>query len=70
MVLDANAAREAMVLLKNDDGFLPLDITSYKSVAVVGPCADDPTCNRGVRVCLSLPQWTPSLSCTTASLFR
>lgn len=35
-----------MVLLKNN-GFLPIDVTAYKSVAMVGPCADDPTCNKG-----------------------
>ena len=35
-----------MVLLKNN-GFLPLKLETYKSVAVVGPCADDPVCNRG-----------------------
>ena len=34
------AARKAMVLLKND-GILPLDAGSYANVLVTGPCADD-----------------------------
>lgn len=34
------AARKAMVLLKND-GILPLDPTKYKNVLVTGPAADD-----------------------------
>jgi len=34
------AARKAMVLLKND-GILPLDAGAYKKVLVTGPCADD-----------------------------
>ena len=35
------AARKAMVLLKND-GLLPLDSKSYANVLVAGPLADDP----------------------------
>lgn len=31
------AAREGMVLLKNDEGFLPLDKDKIKSIAVIGP---------------------------------
>ena len=34
------AARKAMVLLKND-GILPLDPKAYGTVLVTGPCADD-----------------------------
>src|SRR5260370_34478650 len=37
-VLDA--ARESLVLLQND-GVLPLDASSVKSIAVIGPNADD-----------------------------
>ena len=33
------AAREAMVLLKNDGGVFPLDKTKIKSIAVIGPDA-------------------------------
>jgi beta-glucosidase-like glycosyl hydrolase len=33
------AAREAMVLLKNQDGLLPLDVHKYKTIAVIGPDA-------------------------------
>jgi len=39
--LTLRAAQESMVLLKND-GLLPLDLSKYKSVAVVGPNADSP----------------------------
>jgi beta-glucosidase len=35
------AARKAIVLLKNEDGLLPLD-SSVRKIAVVGPSADDP----------------------------
>ncbi|HEY2586867.1 MAG TPA: glycoside hydrolase family 3 C-terminal domain-containing protein [Tepidisphaeraceae bacterium] len=35
--LSLKAAREAIVLLKNDDHLLPLDRTMLKSIAVVGP---------------------------------
>ena len=40
-------AREAIVLLQNSKGVLPLDLSSYKSVAIIGPCANDPVCARG-----------------------
>ncbi|MEJ2008844.1 MAG: glycoside hydrolase family 3 N-terminal domain-containing protein [Acidobacteriota bacterium] len=33
------AAREAMVLLKNQGGMLPLDVNKYKTIAVIGPDA-------------------------------
>jgi beta-glucosidase len=33
------AARESMVLLKNDDHFLPLDPAKHQTVAVIGPLA-------------------------------
>ena len=35
-----------MVLLRND-GTLPIDVGAFKSVALIGPCADDPECNTG-----------------------
>ncbi|HTJ12202.1 MAG TPA: glycoside hydrolase family 3 C-terminal domain-containing protein [Dinghuibacter sp.] len=35
------AAREAVVLLKNENGFLPLSPDSGKTIAVIGPGADD-----------------------------
>ena len=38
--LARRAAEEAVVLLKNDDGLLPLDAKRLKSIAVVGPNAD------------------------------
>ena len=38
--LALQVAREAMVLLKNDNNILPLDKSSIKRVAVVGPNAD------------------------------
>ena len=34
------AAREAIVLLKNSEGLLPLDRTKVKRIAVIGPLAD------------------------------
>jgi beta-glucosidase len=36
------AAREAIVLLKNDKGLLPLDGTKLRSLAIIGPNADVP----------------------------
>ena len=36
------AARQSIVLLKNDDGVLPLSRDSLSSLAVIGPLADDP----------------------------
>ncbi len=38
--LALNAARETIVLLKNENNVLPLDIEKIKSVAVIGPFAD------------------------------
>ena len=38
--LALQAARESIVLLKNDGHFLPWDITKMKSLAVIGPMAD------------------------------
>ena len=40
--LALEAARQSMVLLKNDDNLLPLDKTELKSIAVIGPNADWP----------------------------
>ena len=39
--LALEAARQSMVLLKNENNLLPLDKSSLKSVAVIGPNADD-----------------------------
>ena len=39
--LAAEAARKAIVLLKNDKNLLPLDMTKLKSIAVIGPNAAD-----------------------------
>lgn len=38
--LAVDAARQAIVLLKNDDNTLPLDASKYKSIALVGPHAN------------------------------
>jgi beta-glucosidase len=38
--ISLRAALESIVLLKNENGFLPLDKKSLKSVAVIGPLAD------------------------------
>ena len=38
--LSKRASREAIVLLKNDNNFLPLDATKFKTIAVCGPNAD------------------------------
>lgn len=43
--LALQAARESMVLLKNDNGLLPLDKKKYKKIAIIGPNADE--CNLG-----------------------
>ncbi|TDX01311.1 glycoside hydrolase family 3 N-terminal domain-containing protein [Dinghuibacter silviterrae] len=37
--LALKAAEESMVLLKNDNGLLPLASGRYKKIAVIGPCA-------------------------------
>ncbi len=39
--LALQTARESIVLLKNADGFLPLDKAAIKKIAVIGPNADD-----------------------------
>ncbi len=39
--LALQVARESVVLLKNADDFLPLDKTNLKTIAVIGPNADD-----------------------------
>jgi beta-xylosidase len=39
--LALRAAQEAIVLLKNDGNLLPLDLTKYKIIAVIGPNAAD-----------------------------
>jgi beta-glucosidase len=39
--LALEAARESLVLLKNEGGLLPLDRTRLRTVAVIGPNADD-----------------------------
>lgn len=39
--LALKAAREALTLLKNDGNLLPLDISKYKRIAVIGPNAPD-----------------------------
>jgi beta-glucosidase len=39
--LAADAARQGIVLLKNDGGLLPLDSDKLQSVAVLGPQCDD-----------------------------
>jgi beta-glucosidase len=43
--LALRAAEEAIVLLKNDGGLLPLDMAKVNSIAVIGPTAD--TCHLG-----------------------
>ena len=45
--LNRNAAQQSIVLIKNNNGFLPLDLSKYSSVAIIGPCADDPDCSKG-----------------------
>ncbi len=40
LAANLEAARQSLVLLKND-GLLPLDISAIKSIAVIGPNADD-----------------------------
>ena len=40
-------AQESMVLLRND-GTLPINFGAFNSVALIGPCADDPDCNTGL----------------------
>lgn len=39
--LSLKAARQSMVLLKNDDHLLPLDKTKYKKIAIIGPHSNE-----------------------------
>jgi beta-glucosidase len=39
--LALQAAHEAIILLKNDNSLLPLDVSKYKRIAVIGPNAAD-----------------------------
>ncbi len=56
--LARDAAREAIVLLKNEQGLLPL-ATSVRRIAVVGPSADDPIAVLGNYNGISSKQVTP-----------
>ena len=47
--INREAAQQSIVLIKNKNNFLPLDVTKYNSVAIIGPCADDPVCSRGIK---------------------
>src|SRR5512143_458839 len=62
--LAANAARESMVLLKND-GILPLR-KDLGAIAVIGPNADDVDVLLGNSVCLSSHAVTPLAGCRRA----
>jgi beta-glucosidase len=53
-----DAARRAIVLLKNEDGLLPLG-SSVRKIAVVGPSADDPVAVLGNYHGVSSRQVTP-----------
>ncbi len=61
--LAADAARESMVLLKNENDYLPLSKT-VKSIAVIGPNADD------VEVMLSNYNGRPSKAVTALAGIR
>lgn len=39
--LALEAARQSIILLKNDNELLPLDIKKYKKIAIIGPNADE-----------------------------
>ena len=56
--LARNAGREAIVLLKNRGGFLPLS-ASVRKIAVIGPAADDPIAVLGNYHGISSKQVTP-----------
>jgi beta-glucosidase len=56
--LARNAAREALVLLKNQGGLLPLG-ASVRRIAVIGPAADDPVALLGNYHAISSKQVTP-----------
>ena len=54
--LALQAAREGIVLLKNENNLLPLDKNKIKSVAVIGPNADDEINQLGDYVSKIIPQ--------------
>ena len=56
--LARDAEREAIVLLKNEDGLLPLG-ASVRKIAVIGPSADDPVAVLGNYHGISSRQVTP-----------
>ena len=45
--LSLEAAQQSIVLLKNDDSFLPLDASTVGSIALIGPLGDDETVMKG-----------------------
>ena len=47
--INREAAQQSIVLLKNTNNFLPIDPSKYKSVAIIGPCADDADCAKGMQ---------------------
>ena len=53
--LALQAAREAVVLLKNENRLLPLS-KSLRSIAVIGPNADDPRNQLGDYIPTTIPQ--------------
>ncbi len=48
VTINRGAAQQSVVLLKNTDNLLPIDFSKFTSVAIIGPCADDPVCSRGI----------------------
>ena len=48
VTINREAAQQSVVLLKNTDNLLPIDFSKFTSVAIIGPCADDPVCSRGI----------------------
>ena len=52
------ASRESVVLLKNADGFLPLDATKIATIAVSGPNADNPYHSLGRYAASDVPVTT------------
>lgn len=59
--LSRQLAEEAVILLKNDDNLLPLDVNSIRSLAVIGPNADqvqygDYSCTRDNQSGISVLQ--------------
>ena len=55
VALAGRAARESLVLLKNDGAVLPLDSAKIKTIAVCGPNADDPGYALGHYGALDVP---------------